>query len=223
MESASGFRFLPTAFSAWSLAPLCSLNLSGFYVEEALFLFPVFLFCFLFTDNMFCQRRKQYGNITVRILPIYKRARERKCIVLGGQIQMNQGSITCHLLPHTSTPTRQSFTAQDSPAVQRLELCDSTAGLRVRSLTGEIRSHKPSSSIPKQTKQKQTKNHFTAFLYTLGPKILPIKHRQQMAFLKEDHNRVSHLVCFLEPCCSPTKRWDLIPLLLHLGRFVPHL
>ena len=74
-------------------------------------------FCFVFCLQTTCsgQRRKQHGNITVRILPIYKRARERKCIVLGGQIQVNQGSITCHLLPHTPTPTRQSFTARDFP------------------------------------------------------------------------------------------------------------
>ena len=194
--------------------------------------FPcVSVLCFVYRQHVLSgQRRKQYGNITVKLLTIYKRARERKCVVLGGQIQVNQGSVTCHLPPHTSTPTRQSFTAGDSPAVRRLELCDSAAGLQVQALTGEIRSHKPSSSIPKQTKQKkkkkkhkQTKNHFTAFLYTLGPKILPIKRGQQMAFLKQDHNRISHLMCCLEPCCSPTKRWSLIPLLLHLGRFVPHL
>lgn len=78
--------------------------------------FPCVLFCLLFTENVFCQRRKQYGNITVRILSIYKRARERQCTVLGGQIQENQGSITRHLLPRTPAPTRQSFTAGGFPS-----------------------------------------------------------------------------------------------------------
>lgn len=57
LEPASSFGTLPSAFSVWSLAPLCSRNHSGFYVQEGLSLFPVFLFCLLFTDNVFCQRR----------------------------------------------------------------------------------------------------------------------------------------------------------------------